>query len=367
MSSQPTGFFDKSQRQVRAVLPAEVEPIRSRRGHQLERGAGHRRPHGTRGIGQFLTRDDHAQPGGPDEAGEELLLDPVLGFSRHFVGIEDQQRGTGPLPQGAEDVRQPFAKPRVRRRRRYAQFGDESVYLRVHPRGPLEIEPSAGDVRDGQGVGEHLFGDVALAGFAGAPDRQVTFGCPGGQQRGKRLPRAAVVRHGPRQRRSRGGPLRPGGRAGGNDVQARFDEAQAVDDQGGAFGGTAAPNVGHDRVEQDAFDLAVSDADGQNGILFARIRRGPSLHQPRTNRVEFGEGPRLAAVSLGDAKHRQGGLLAVDPLQLQIRAGAGQVVFKPLIEEHRPLAQPLFDRLRNRPYEVALLAGQGEGDQESVG
>src|SRR5262249_6262513 len=78
----------------------------------------------------------------------------------------------------------------------------------------------------------------------------------------------------------------------------------------------------------------------------------------------LGEGPRFATVLGRNARNYQNRTFVVDFLQLQICIAASNVVFVPLVKENSPFSKTLLHSGRNRPNKIALLASEGERNQE---
>ena len=80
--------------------------------------------------------------------------------------------GRRALPELIEDVTKPNVQLWIFGRQIHTEFLHEGANLGVHPRRPLEVEASAGQFRDREGIGEHLPGDMALARLGWPDDRQ---------------------------------------------------------------------------------------------------------------------------------------------------------------------------------------------------
>src|SRR4029434_8943217 len=88
------------------------------------------------------------------------------------------------------------------------------------------------------------------------------------------------------------------------------------------------------------------------------------LHLQGTDRLMLGEGPRFATVLGRNARNHQNRTFVVDFLQLKICIAASNVVFVPLVKENSPFSKTLLHSGRDRLNKIALLASEGERNQE---
>lgn len=103
-------------------------------------------------------------------------------------------------------------------------------------------------------------------------------------------------------------------------------------------------NIRGDCVEGNAFYVAIAHAERQDAVRIFFVLGFVELHLQRSYRLVLSTGPRFSAVALRHAGDNEARALAVDVLQPEVGVVSRDVIFEPVVIEHSPPPEKLFDR-----------------------